>query len=74
LCEHFGVIHFRNKDEIADDRIEQARVFVLAGPKEKFTSSEVNNILDHFYVDLFLFSMRPTMSKFSKNWHHANIT
>ncbi|KAK2173400.1 hypothetical protein NP493_879g01061 [Ridgeia piscesae] len=34
----------QNKDEIADDRIEQARVFVLAGPKEKFTSSEFETL------------------------------
>ena len=51
LCECFGVVYFRNKEEISDDRIDQARVFVVAGPREKFTGPEVNNIMTHLCKD-----------------------
>ena len=31
----------RNKDEIVEERLNQARVFILGGPREKFTAAEV---------------------------------
>ena len=32
----------RNKEEITEERLSQARVFVLAGSREKFSAAEVS--------------------------------
>ena len=38
----YGIIfYFRNKDEIADDKLAGVRIFVLAGSREKFSQAEV---------------------------------
>ncbi|KAI0225378.1 hypothetical protein LSAT2_023788 [Lamellibrachia satsuma] len=34
----------QNKEEISNDRIDQARVFVVAGPREKFTGPEFETL------------------------------
>lgn len=33
---------FSNKDEITDDVLSTVRIFILAGPREKFTENEFN--------------------------------
>ena len=38
----FQLIIDRNKDEISDERLAGARIFVLAGSREKFSQAEVN--------------------------------
>ena len=48
--------YYSNKDEIIEDRLAQARVFVLGGPREKFTAAEVtiSFFFCHFYMMLIV--------------------
>ena len=48
VCIHFNVFLIdRNKEEITEERLSDACVFILGGPKEKFTSSEVRQQICH---------------------------
>lgn len=38
---HLSFLCFRNKEDVTDEKLSQARVFVVAGPREKFTGAEV---------------------------------
>ena len=35
------LIFFSNKEDITEDKLSQARIFVVAGSREKFTAAEV---------------------------------
>ena len=35
------IVTYRNKDELTDERLAGARIFVLAGSREKFSQAEV---------------------------------
>lgn len=37
-------LFFRNKDEISDERLAGARIFVLPGSREKFSQAEVSEL------------------------------
>ena len=49
LAKHFNIIEiecivmFRNKDDITLDRLMYAKLFILAGPREKISASEVRS-------------------------------
>jgi intraflagellar transport protein 52 len=36
------MIFFRNKEDISEELLKTAKVFILAGPREKFNENEMN--------------------------------
>ena len=43
--------NYSHKEEITTEKLANAKVFIIAGPREKFTSPEVHNFYFYFLKD-----------------------